>query len=118
MKLIAAALSVTVIISPALAADPTPVMIKSDAGAKVAPDRMPSLMTSREIKAYNSDIERNHPYYISCRKDVVIGSLARKLRVCRTNEQWQRFSAAGNDESRAIMDDMSRAPSNGVWVPF
>jgi hypothetical protein len=75
-------------------------------------------MTGRDIAAYNKDIDRAHPYYITCRREPVIGSLARKLRVCRTNEQWKSFAASGNDESRAIMDDMSRAPANGVPVPY
>ena len=42
---------------------------------------MPSEMTPTEIKAYNADIDPNHPYYIKCRKTEVLGSLAKKLRV-------------------------------------
>jgi len=48
-----------------------------------------------------------------------MGSLARKLRVCRTNEQWKTFAARGNDEGHAIMDEMSHAPVNsGSSVPY
>ena len=82
-------------------------------GEKLPPDRAPSLMTPTEIRAYNDGLDPAHPYYIKCRKDPVVGSLVRKLRVCRTNEEWKRFAAAGNDNGREIMDDMIRAPVNG-----
>ena len=67
-------------------------------GDKLPPDRMPSEMTPTEIKAYNADIVRNHPYYITCRKSEVMGSLVKKLRVCRTQEQWKELM--GNDHRR------------------
>ena len=120
MKAIAASILMIAVTAPAAAGEPadTPPVISSDAGGKPPPDRAPSLMTGREIAAYNQGVARNHPYYITCRRDPVIGSLARKLRVCRTNEQWKSFAQNGNDDSRAIMDDMSRAPSNGKFVPF
>lgn len=84
------------------------------AGAeKLPPDRAPSEMTPTEIREYNAGLDSAHPYYIRCRKDPVVGSLVRKLRVCRTNEEWKRFAAMGNDSGREIMDDMIRAPSSG-----
>lgn len=82
------------------------------AGDKLPPDRMPSEMTPTEIRAYNADIERSHPYYITCRKTEVIGSLARKLRVCRTNEQWKESSAKGNENAADTLEAMRRAPIN------
>ena len=82
------------------------------AGDKQPPDRMPSTMTPTEIRAYNSDIEPGHPYYIKCRKTEVIGSLARKLRVCRTNEQWKESSARGNENAADTLEAMRRAPIN------
>jgi hypothetical protein len=117
-------LALTLIIaasSPVAALDPspTPVVISSDAGTKQPPDRAPSLMTRGEIEAYNKGLARNHPYYITCRKDPVMGSLSKKLRVCRTNEQWKGFAARGNDEGHAIMDEMSHAPVNsGAGGPY
>ena len=85
---------------------------------KLPPDRAPSLMTSTEIRAYNEGLEATHRYYIRCRKDAVVGSLVRKLRVCRTNEEWKRFSEMGNDNGREIMDDMTRAPVSGDARPI
>ena len=91
-----AALSIA-IAAPALAADKQP------------PSRMPSEMTPSEIKAYNADINADHPYYIKCRKTEVIGSLARKLRVCRTNEQWKEASAKGNENTRDMVEGFARS---------
>lgn len=79
---------------------------------KQPPDRMPSEMTPTEIKAYNADIDRNHPYYISCRKTEVMGSLVKKLRVCRTNEGWKEASARGNENAQETLEAMRRAPIN------
>lgn len=79
---------------------------------KLPPDRAPSLMTPTEIRAYNAGLDAKHPYYIRCRKDPVVGSLARKLRVCRTNEQWKQFAAQGENNGREILDEMSHAPVN------
>ena len=83
--------------APALAADKQP------------PSRAPSEMTPTEIKAYNADIDKTHAYYITCRKTEVIGSLARKLRVCRTNQQWKEASAKGNDSTRETVEGFARS---------
>ncbi len=84
----------------------------ADTENKLPPDRPPSLMTPTEIRAYNEGLDFTHPYYIRCKKDPVVGSLARKLRVCRTNEQWKQFAAQGEGNGREIMDEMSHAPVN------
>lgn len=83
------------------------------AEAKQPPDRAPSLMTPTEIRAYNEGLDSAHPYYIRCRKDTVVGSLVRKLRVCRTNAEWKQFREAGSDNGREILDDLHKAPGDG-----
>lgn len=88
------------------------------ADQKRPPDRAPSLMTSTEIRAYNDGLDSKHPYYIRCRKDAVVGSLVRKLRVCRTNDEWKRFAEMGNDSGREVMDDVTRAPVSGNTPAF
>lgn len=85
---------------------------------KLPPDKAPSLMTPTEIRTYNEGLDPSHPYYIRCRKDPVAGSLVRKLRVCRTNEVWKQFLAAGNDNGREIIDDMTKAPVSGNSPAF
>ena len=96
----ASTLATALIAAPAIA----------DTEDKLPPDRPPSLMTSTEIRNYNKGLAVTHPYYIRCRKDPVIGSLARKLRVCRTNYEWKRFAEQGNDTGREILGDVSSAP--------
>lgn len=98
------------IISLLVAASSGPALAE---GEKLPPDRAPSLMTPTEIRAYNDGLGSAHPNYIRCKKDPVVGSLVRKLRVCRTNEEWKRFSAMGNDNGREILDDMTKAPVSG-----
>ncbi|HYC94073.1 MAG TPA: hypothetical protein VEB39_00065 [Sphingomicrobium sp.] len=71
-------------------------------------------MTSTEIRAYNEGLDATHPYYIRCKKDPVVGSLVRKLRVCRTNYQWKQFAAMGGDNAREILGDVSTAPISGT----
>ena len=85
---------------------------------KLPPDRPPSSMTSTEIRAYNEGLDSRHPNYIRCRKDPVVGSLARKLRVCRTNEEWKRFAAIGNETGREVLDDVIKAPVSGNTPAF
>lgn len=86
----------------------------ADTETKLPPDRPPSLMTSAEIRTYNQGLAAAHPYYIRCRKDPVVGSLVRKLRVCRTNYEWKKFAEQGNDTGREILGDVSSAPISGV----
>ena len=76
------------------------------------PDRPPSTMTSKEIAAFNTGLDRGHPQYIRCRKEEVIGSLARKLRVCRTNAEWAKYADIGNQNARDTVESMARAPVN------
>ena len=83
-----------------------------DTEGKLPPDRAPSLMSNAEIRAYNDGLDSGHPYFIRCKRDPVIGSLARKLRVCRTNEDWKKFAAQGGDNGREVLDEMSHAPIN------
>jgi len=97
MRIIAIAALTIAVAVPAIAADKQP------------PSRMPSEMTPTEIKSYNADIDPDHPYYIKCRKTEVIGSLAKKLRVCRTNEQWKQASAKGNENARDTLEGFARS---------
>lgn len=98
MRFISIAALATCLAAPAVAA-----------GDKLPPDRMPSEMTPTEIKAYNADITPDHPYYIKCRKTAVMGSLAKKLRVCRTNAQWKESSARNNENARETLEGFARS---------
>lgn len=48
--------------------------------------------------------DRRHPDYVRCRKEPVIGSLARTRKICMTNEKWAEYSRKGNAEARQFVD--------------
>ncbi len=50
--------------------------------------------------------DRSHPDYVRCRSEPVIGSLARKRRVCMTNSEWAKHNRAGSRVSREFVEDM------------
>lgn len=68
------------------------------------PEGPPSAMTNAEIAAHNQGLELRHPDFIKCRKIEIIGSLVKKARVCRTNEQWAASWQKGNTNVRDTAD--------------
>lgn len=49
--------------------------------------------------------DKNDPNYIRCRREPVIGSLAKKRKVCLTNRQWAEVAREGNDVARRVVED-------------
>jgi hypothetical protein len=88
----------------AFAASPTVALAALDTVApeivRKLPDGPPSAMTNRAIAEHNKELEGTHPDFIKCRKLDIIGSLAKKARVCRTNEQWAESWQKGNTNVR------------------
>lgn len=58
--------------------------------------------------------DRRHPDYVRCRSEPIIGSLARKKRVCMTNREWALHNREGSKRSREFVDDNQAgfAPGN------
>ncbi|GAA0487801.1 hypothetical protein GCM10009096_33400 [Parasphingorhabdus litoris] len=58
--------------------------------------------------------DRKHPDYVRCRSEPIMGSLARKRRVCMTNREWVAHNLEGSKRSREFVDDNqpSFAPGN------
>lgn len=98
MKLTIALLA-ALIASPALA-DP----------AASPPD--PSHMSLREIRAFNKTVAKESPYYIKCRRDVEIGSIAKAHTVCRTARDWADADNAGNRTARDTVRLMNETAGN------
>lgn len=90
-----------------LALAPLSVLANDAALDRDPPEKAPSAMTNKEIAAYNEGLDANHPYYIKCRKIEETGSLVKKARVCRTNEDWKKAFAVGNQNSRDTIDAMT-----------
>ncbi|WP_108810064.1 hypothetical protein [Sphingorhabdus sp. Alg231-15] len=40
--------------------------------------------------------DKRHPDYVRCRSEAIVGSLARKRKVCMTNKQWVEARKRGN----------------------
>ena len=48
--------------------------------------------------------DKSHPDYVKCKRESVIGSRARKRKVCKTNRQWVLDSRQGNQHSRDVIE--------------
>ena len=55
--------------------------------------------------------DRNHPDYIRCRTEDIIGSRAKKRRICLTNRQWADVNQKGNQLAREMADDNTSRPA-------
>jgi hypothetical protein len=97
MRSISIALLGIALATPAVALDSLPL------------SKPPSEMTPAEIKANNAGLDRNDPNYITCRKTEVIGSLASKVRVCRTTRMWKEANARGNETTRDMVEGFARS---------
>ena len=49
--------------------------------------------------------DKDHPDYVKCRTERVIGSLAKRKKTCLTNRQWAEFARRGNEIARRTVDD-------------
>jgi hypothetical protein len=72
----------------------------------------PSHMTLKEIRAFNKTVGPDHPYYIRCRSDVEIGSIAKAHTVCRTRRDWATADDAGNRVARDTVRLMNETAGN------
>ncbi len=61
-------------------------------------------MTPRDIKTFNANLPKSHPYYIRCVASLETGSLVKKVRACKTNQQWRRADDIGNQDARDAYD--------------
>lgn len=60
---------------------------------------------ARDAKGKITD--KKHPQYIKCRTESVIGSRAKKRRVCLTNAEWDRVAREGNSTADKLVEDMA-----------
>lgn len=90
-------------------------LIASDGAPQLAtnlaePD--PKAMSQKEIRAFNAQLPRDHPYYIRCVRSAEVGSLVKRSYSCRTNDQWREAQDKGNQEVRDIADKMASKAAN------
>lgn len=88
-------------------------------GAPVATDTLhgPITMKPSQIREYNRALSRDHPNYIRCTMAEETGSLVKRQSVCRTNQEWSRLAAQGNDNARELLDSMQKGWTRGYEPP-
>ena len=52
-------------------------------------------------------VDKKHPDFIRCKTEPIIGSRARKRRVCLTNRQWAEVESQGKGIARGMVEDSS-----------
>jgi hypothetical protein len=70
-------------------------------------------MSPRDIKTFNMNLPKSHPYYIRCVASVDTGSLVRTTRACKTNQQWRQSDDRGNADARATYDNYESKAAPG-----
>ncbi|WP_156472227.1 hypothetical protein [Sphingorhabdus sp. M41] len=58
--------------------------------------------------------DRRHPDYVRCRSEPIIGSLAKKRRICMTNKEWAHYVRTGSRYSKEFVDDNQ---PGFMWTP-
>ncbi len=48
--------------------------------------------------------DKDHPDYVRCRSEKVIGSLAKRKKTCMTNREWEVAARVGNRGARDIVE--------------
>lgn len=49
-------------------------------------------------------LDRSHPDYVKCRTESVVGSRAKKRRVCLSNREWAQVARQGNGMAAALIE--------------
>ncbi|VAW03392.1 hypothetical protein MNBD_ALPHA04-753 [hydrothermal vent metagenome] len=109
MKLRILAISSAIFIAaPAIAQDQAASAVETTASEKT----VVAVVVPKKVKK-KKITDRNHPDYRRCRSEPIIGSLARKRRVCMTNREWTAFIREGNKRSRELVEEMRAGATNG-----
>jgi len=90
-------------------------LVASDAAPQLAAnvtEPNPKAMSQKEIRAFNAQLSRDHPFYIRCVRQEEVGSLVKRTYSCRTNDQWREAQDKGNQEVRDLADKMASKAAN------
>lgn len=61
---------------------------------------------AEKVEKLKKITDRRHPDYVRCRTQPIMGSLARKKRVCMKNKEWAAHNTEGNRRSKEFVEDM------------
>lgn len=70
----------------------------------------PARMSAKEIAAHNAVRQRTDPDFINCKRFTVTGTLAKKVRVCKTNDQWAALSTRSREWTQTTQDGLLVSP--------
>ncbi|MGY6551314.1 MAG: hypothetical protein ACXIT4_05390 [Erythrobacter sp.] len=95
-----------------VAAAASPLMAQDNAAI---PDRSEALVPGAEIPVEADSpakpeqlaekvTDKNHPDFVRCRSEPVLGSRASRVRVCRTNREWEMAARGGNRDAVELMN--------------
>ncbi|MFM5931069.1 MAG: hypothetical protein ACKOPQ_09195 [Novosphingobium sp.] len=88
-----------------------PLMLSAAEPAAPAPAPVtepdPKTMTQKQIRAFNAQLDRKHPFWIRCVSTVEIGTLSKRNYSCRTNRQWELADKTGNQNARDTVEAMT-----------
>ena len=79
---------------------------KSDAQNLVALPAMAAPTRSAKIT------DKEHPEFVRCKSESVIGSRAKRKRTCMTNREWALVQRRGNEQTEEFMGDNFAAGLN------
>ncbi len=82
-----------------------PIQAAAPTEAQAATPQPAAATAPRPVLKPERITDRNHPDYVRCRREAVIGSRARYTKRCFTNREWEQISSRGNETSRQIVAD-------------
>lgn len=91
------------------------VAAQAEYSAKERPDVQS--MSTKEIRLHNAALETDDPHYIKCRRSAVTGSLARKVKLCLTNLEWQEQASKSQEWTAEVIDKNRSLPCGGPDCP-
>lgn len=80
---------------------------KQEAKAKADPEI--EVVETKPVKI----TDKSHPDYVRCKRESVIGSRARKRKVCKSNKEWVADSRKGNQHTRELVEANSPGFNSG-----
>lgn len=60
--------------------------------------------------------DRRHPDYLRCRTEAIVGSLAKKRKVCMTNKQWTEARKRGNRLANNMISTIQAMSGGGSFT--
>ncbi|MDG5749074.1 hypothetical protein P8Q88_12895 [Qipengyuania sp. XHP0207] len=74
-------------------------------GAALALPALPATAQDAGVEQTAKITDKDHPDFVKCRTERVIGSLAKRKKTCLTNRQWEEFARRGNENARRTVEE-------------